>query len=100
MSQLLRFLVGHAEAVLFVAVFAEQIGLPLPAIPILLATGALIADGTLNPLAAVGITVVASVLADLIWYYLGRYGGTGMLRFLQRFALGNSDSHHDVDCSL
>jgi len=37
MNQLYLFLVGHAELVLLVAVFAEQIGLPLSAIPILLA---------------------------------------------------------------
>jgi membrane protein DedA with SNARE-associated domain len=87
MNQLNLFLAGHAEAVLFVAVFAEQIGVPLPAIPILLAAGALIADGALNPLTAVGITVVASVMADLLWYYLGRHGGGGMLQCLRKVAL-------------
>lgn len=87
MNQLYRFLVSHAEAVLFVAVFAEQIGLPLPAIPILLAAGALVADGVLHPLHAVAITVVASVLADLIWYYLGLRGGGGLLRFFRRLSL-------------
>ena len=87
MNQLSLFLVSHAEAVLFVAVFAEQIGVPLPAIPILLAAGALIADGALNPLTAVGITVVASVMADVLWYYLGRHGGGGMLRCLRKVSL-------------
>jgi membrane protein DedA with SNARE-associated domain len=89
MNQLYRFLLGNAEAVLFVAVFAEQIGLPLPAIPILLAAGALVAEGTLDPLAAVGITVVASVLADLIWYYLGLRSGSGLLRFFRRLSWCN-----------
>src|SRR5262245_16598428 len=84
MNQLYRFLVGHAEAVLFAAIFAEQIGLPLPAIPILLAAGALAANGTMNPIIALGITVVASVLADLIWFYLGRRGGGRLLRFFRR----------------
>ena len=90
MNQLYRFLVGHAEAVLFIAVFAEQIGVPLPAIPILLGAGALVADGALNPFAALGITVVASVLADLIWYYLGLRGGGGLLRFFRKVSLGDS----------
>jgi membrane protein DedA with SNARE-associated domain len=87
MNQLGLFLVGHAEAVLFVAVFAEQVGVPLPAIPILLAAGALIADGVLNPLTAVGLTVVASVMADMLWYYLGHHGGDGMLRYLRKIGL-------------
>jgi len=90
MNQFYRFLIGHAEAVLFVAVFAEQIGLPLPAIPILLAACSLVADGVLNPLSAVVITVVASVVADLIWYYLGLRGGSGLLRFFRRLSLCDS----------
>jgi membrane protein DedA with SNARE-associated domain len=87
MNQLSRYLVSHAEVVLFIGVFAEQIGLPLPAIPMLLAAGALVADGTLNPVAAVGITVVASVLADWIWFILGRRGGGRLLRFLCKLSL-------------
>jgi membrane protein DedA with SNARE-associated domain len=97
MNQLFRFLVGHAEAVLFAAIFAEQIGLPLPAIPILLSAGALIADGVLNPVTAVGITVVASVLADLIWFYLGRRGGGRLLRFFCKISLCDSASFEKTE---
>jgi membrane protein DedA with SNARE-associated domain len=97
MNQLFRFLAGHAEAVLFAAIFAEQIGLPLPAVPILLAAGALIADGVLNPVAAVGITVVASVLADLIWFYLGRRGGGRLLRFFCKISLCDSASFEKTE---
>jgi membrane protein DedA with SNARE-associated domain len=92
MSHTYLFLSHHAEGVLFAAVFAEQIGLPLPAIPILLAAGVLVGQGVLNPLSALVITVVASVLADLIWFYLGRRGGEGLWRFLRKFSLGDSAS--------
>ena len=44
MNETLRFLIRHGYTVLFVWVFAEQIGLPLPAGPFLIAAGAL-ADG-------------------------------------------------------
>lgn len=92
MSHTYLFVSHHAEGVLFAAVFAEQIGLPLPAIPILLAAGVLIGQGVLSPLSALVITVVASVLADLIWFYLGRHGGEGLWRFFRRFSLGDSAS--------
>jgi len=87
MEQLLRFLTGHAETVLFVGVFAEQIGVPLPAIPMLLAAGAWVADGTLQPVTAVVLTVVAAVLADVIWFYAGRRSGSRLLQFCARLAL-------------
>ena len=40
MEQVLEFLLHHIEMVVFFTVLAEQIGLPLPAIPVLLAAGA------------------------------------------------------------
>jgi len=92
MNDTYLFLSHHAEVVLLAAVFAEQIRLPLPAIPILLAAGVLIGQGVLNPLSALLITVVASVLADPIWFYLGRRGGEGLWRFFRRFSLGDTAS--------
>ncbi len=82
-----QFLTGYAEPVLFLAIFAEQLGVPIPAATILVAAGSLAADGALNPGMALGITIVACVLADLIWFYIGRRGGAGLLRFLSRLAL-------------
>jgi membrane protein DedA with SNARE-associated domain len=40
MDEVIQFLLRHGYTLLFLFVFAEQIGLPLPAIPILLAMGA------------------------------------------------------------
>ena len=48
MSEPLAFLLRHGASVVFAAVFIEQIGLPLPAAPILLAAGALVVAGTLD----------------------------------------------------
>ena len=45
MSETLQFLVKHGYLVLFAWVFAEQIGLPLPSVPLLLAAGALAGAG-------------------------------------------------------
>src|SRR5437773_2676586 len=41
MNEILEFVVRHGAAVLFAAVFVEQVGVPLPAAPWLLAAGAL-----------------------------------------------------------
>ena len=69
------------------AVFVEQLGVPLPAAPWLLAAGALAADGKLNWLTALSAAAFGSLLADLIWFYLGRYGGHRVLSLLCRISL-------------
>lgn len=87
MNETLAFLVRHGPAVLFAAVFVEQIGLPLPAAPWLLAAGALAATGEINGFVTLSAAVFGSVLADLIWFYLGRHGGHRVLSLLCRISL-------------
>jgi len=72
---------------LFVAVFVEQIGLPLPAVPWLMAAGALAADGKMNAWLALGVTFVACLIADSSWFYLGRRLGHRVLGLLCRISL-------------
>jgi membrane protein DedA with SNARE-associated domain len=72
---------------LFAAVFLEQMGLPLPAAPWLLAAGALAAVGKLNWLLALTAATFGSIVADMIWFYLGRYRGHRVLSFLCRISL-------------
>ena len=67
--------------------FVEQLGIPLPAGPWLLAAGALAAVGRINWLAALAATTFSSLLANLIWFYLGRYGGHRVLNLLCRISL-------------
>lgn len=87
MNETLEFLLRHGAAVVFAAVFVEQVGVPLPAAPWLLAAGALIGTGKMNwPLALVA-ALFGSLLADLIWFYLGRSYGTRVLNLLCRISL-------------
>ena len=72
MNETLEFMVRHGAAVLFAAVFVEQIGVPRPAAPWLLAAGALAATGKTNWFVALSAAAFGSALADLIWFYLGR----------------------------
>ena len=67
MNRTLSFVLHHPYLVLFGAVLAEQIGLPLPALPFLLGAGALAGMDKLNPALALGLAVAACLLADLAW---------------------------------
>ena len=87
MNEALEFLVRHGAAVVFAAVFIEQLGLPIPAAPVLLAAGALIVPGKMHWLMAVSAAVFGSLLADSIWFYQGRRNGNRVLRFLCRVSL-------------
>ncbi|MGH7229852.1 MAG: VTT domain-containing protein [Nitrospiraceae bacterium] len=87
MNDVTTFLIEHGASVLFAIVLAEQVGLPIPAIPLLVAAGALAGGGALNPWAAVGIAVIAALLGDWLWYELGRRRGRSVLTLLCRIAL-------------
>src|SRR5258708_16716011 len=82
-----QFVINHGLPLVFAAVFVEQIGLPLPALPWLLAAGALSAAGKFNLLWGLCVTVIACLAADAIWFYLGRYRGNQVLSLLCRISL-------------
>jgi membrane protein DedA with SNARE-associated domain/rhodanese-related sulfurtransferase len=87
MNKTIELLVHHGATVVFVAVFIDQMGIPLPAVPWLVAAGALAAEGKINWAVALIAAVFGSLLADLIWFYLGRYRGQGVLSWLCRISL-------------
>jgi membrane protein DedA with SNARE-associated domain/rhodanese-related sulfurtransferase len=87
MNDALAFLVRHGALVLFVMLFIEQIGIPLPATPFLLAPGALVAAGEMNWAVVLGSSALGCLVADLIWYQLGRTRGTRVLGLLCRISL-------------
>jgi membrane protein DedA with SNARE-associated domain len=87
MNETLQFLYRHGYSVVFVWVFAEQLGLPVPSVPLLLAAGALSGSGRMNLLAALVLAISAALLSDSIWFQLGRRKGVKILQFLCRISL-------------
>ncbi len=83
----IEFLAQYGYWVLFLGVLSEQLGLPLPAMPILLGMGALAADGKFSLSTCVLLAMLASVIADTVWYRLGRSKGQSVLKLLCRISL-------------
>ncbi|HEY3861749.1 MAG TPA: DedA family protein/thiosulfate sulfurtransferase GlpE [Verrucomicrobiae bacterium] len=87
MNEARLFLIHHGAPIVFVAVLIEQLGLPLPALPWLLAAGALAAAGQFNLPLAILMSMLACLAADSLWFYLGRYQGAKVLGLLCRISL-------------
>jgi membrane protein DedA with SNARE-associated domain len=87
MEQAIEFLTRHGYAVVFGWVLGEQLGLPIPAEPILLGAGALVGMRRLDPGAVLALATVGSLLADTVWYVLGRVCGGQVLGWLCRISL-------------
>jgi membrane protein DedA with SNARE-associated domain len=62
------FVSQDGQIVLFAVVLAEQLGLPLPAIPVLLATGALADAGKMDLGVAVLLSIIACLAGDVVWH--------------------------------
>jgi len=87
MNETINFLLTHGYSVLFTFVLAEQLGLPVPSTPVLLAAGALGGLGRLNLAIALPLAVLASLIGDSFWFYLGRTRGISILRVLCKISL-------------
>src|SRR5882724_10295717 len=87
MIRLFHYVVRYGVTLVFLNVFAEQIGAPIPAVPALVIAGALTRDGRMSSTHVLIAAVVASLIADLIWFELGRRFGYRILRTLCRISL-------------
>lgn len=86
MDATVQFLTQHGTTMLFLTVLAEQIGLPIPALPVLIAAGALVGTGQMNFAMAAGVAILAALLGDQVWFELGRRKGRQVLGWLCRIS--------------
>ena len=87
MQQILTLLGRHGAAVVFVIAFLEQIGAPTPAIPVFIVAGAWSARDASSFLWLLSLIVAGSMIADTIWFFLGRKQGYRILGLLCRISL-------------
>jgi membrane protein DedA with SNARE-associated domain/rhodanese-related sulfurtransferase len=82
-----QILLMYGYLLLFSWVLVEQLGVPLPATPVLLAAGALSAEHQLSFPLALLIGVVAALTADSVWFLIGRRYGHHVLRLLCKLSM-------------
>jgi membrane protein DedA with SNARE-associated domain len=67
------------------AVFAQQLCLPIPSVIFLMTAGALSAQGGMQTSMAVMVGVIACLAADGLWFWFGRRWGSQVMCRLCRF---------------
>jgi len=87
MEHLVEFIQHYGLAFVFVNVLMLQAGLPVPAYPTLIITGALASRGGASLPALVATAIVAALIADIAWYLAGRKYGSGVLQTICRVSL-------------
>ncbi len=85
--RILAFVERHGYALLFFWVLAEQSAIPMPSAPLLIAAGALIHAERLHVLPAILCCMLGALVADTIWFQLGRHRGGQILRLVCRLSL-------------
>lgn len=85
-----EFFVVHAYAILFVWVLFEQLGVPIPSIPLLLTAGTLSATHRVGAMPALLAVMAACLISDTGWYLLGRRFGNRVIRLLCKLSLESS----------
>jgi membrane protein DedA with SNARE-associated domain/rhodanese-related sulfurtransferase len=87
MEYLVELLQQYGLVIVFINVFIDQLGLPIPSYVTLLVTGAMTVDGHLSIATLLALAVSGALLADVFWYFAGRRYGKRVLSKLCRLSL-------------
>src|ERR1051326_4360691 len=87
MSETIQFIIRHGYILIFFWLFAEQAALPIPSVPLLLMSGALTRTGQLKLWPVVTYAFAACLLADTVWFQLGRRYSAKALQFICKMAI-------------
>ena len=87
MDSLANAVAAHGYSILFLIVFLEAIGIPVPAALGLLIAGGAAARGTLSVQNCMALAIVAMLAGDTLMYLLGRLTGWWLLGILCRVSL-------------
>lgn len=82
-----QVLLAYGYLLLFAWVLVEQLGIPLPATPVLLAAGALSADRKVSFTVALLAGLIACLISDSTWFFIGRRYGHHVLRILCKLSM-------------
>lgn len=77
----------HGLLAVFLGVFIEQVGAPIPAFPFLLMAGMEGIDDSTFAVVALGVASLASLLGDWLWFWAGQHHGQRILSLLCKISI-------------
>ena len=84
MQELINLLHQHGLLLVFLVTLASRVGLPVPAAPLIVVAGGLVATQRMALLDLLLVSVLANVIADWVWYAAGRHYGSRIMRLVCR----------------
>ena len=87
MSEAIQFFIHYGYWVLFGWILLEQLGLPIPSTPILLTAGTLSSTHGLDLTGILLAVLASSLLADSVWFFMGRRYGSTVTRWICKFSM-------------
>jgi membrane protein DedA with SNARE-associated domain/rhodanese-related sulfurtransferase len=87
MPFVLDFFIPYAYPIVFLWVMSEQMGVPIPAVPLLLTAGTLTATHKLSLPLVLLSTLCGSLVSDTLWYFMGRRYGGAVVKLVCKLAL-------------
>src|SRR5712692_989890 len=97
MVRLVNLIIQYGVPLVFVNVLLEQLGIPVPAVPTLIVAGALSRENRMSSTHVLLASVAASLIADWIWFMLGRHYGYRILKTLCRISLSPDSCVRDTE---
>jgi membrane protein DedA with SNARE-associated domain len=94
-ESLLSWIIIYGPSMLFLALLLGALGIPVPATFLLLASGAFVRQGVLNPSGAFIFGLLGAVLGDIVSYGMGRFARGPIVR---RF--GNSPTWQKAELNF
>lgn len=87
MAWVMSLFLRHAYSVMFGWVLIEQGGLPVPSVPLMLAAGTMTAAHRLHVAFLLPVVLLACLISDSAWFWMGRRYGSRVLDVLCKFSL-------------
>src|SRR5881275_3172836 len=100
MTSLVHYVLVYGISLIFINVLLEQLGAPVPAVPALIVAGALSRDGKMSSTNILLAALAASLIADYMWFLLGRRYGYRILRTLCRVSLSPDSCVRDTEANF
>jgi membrane protein DedA with SNARE-associated domain len=87
MRDIASFVERYALLIVFLNALLEEGGLPFPTFPMLMTVGALVTQSRSQIFAVIAAAVTGFLIADLVWYWIGKRHGQRVIRLLCKVSL-------------